>query len=146
VVLGPKLLKDMEDQMVKIKKNLKASRDRQKVYADKNRKTREFKVGEHVLLKVKPKKTSLKLRICTNLEARFRGPFEILDRIGPVAYMLALHASMNVHNIFHVSLLMVQTPTLGSRSTQDRSKFSLSRSDFFGSLLKPLKNPTHRSW
>ena len=36
VVLGPELLKDMEDQMVKIKQNLKESQDRQKVYADKN--------------------------------------------------------------------------------------------------------------
>jgi hypothetical protein len=39
------------------------------------------------------------------METRFCGPFEILDRIGPVAYMLALPASMNVHNVFHVSLL-----------------------------------------
>ena len=37
--------------------------------------------------------------------ARFCSPFEILDRIGPVAYMLALPSSMNVHNVFHVSLL-----------------------------------------
>jgi hypothetical protein len=37
VVLGPKLLKDMEDQVVKIKKNLKATQDRHKVYADKNK-------------------------------------------------------------------------------------------------------------
>jgi hypothetical protein len=55
VVLGLKFLKDMEDQVVKIKKNLKATQDRQKVYVDKNMTTREFKVGEHVLLKVKPK-------------------------------------------------------------------------------------------
>jgi hypothetical protein len=105
VVLGPELLKDMEDQVVKIKKNLKVAQDRQKFYADKNKTTREFKVGEHVLLKVKPKKISLKLGSCTKLAARFCGPFEILDRIGPVAYMLALTASMNVHNVFHVSLL-----------------------------------------
>jgi hypothetical protein len=104
VVLGPELLKDMEDQMVKIKQNLKASQDRQKVYADKNKTTREFKVREHVPLKVKPKKISLKLG-STNLAAIFCGPFEILDKIGPVAYMLALPASMNVHNVFHVSLL-----------------------------------------
>jgi hypothetical protein len=89
VVLGPELLKDMEDQMVKIKQNLKATQDRQKSYADKNMTTREFKVGEHVLLKVNPKKSSLKLGSCTKLAARFCGPFEILDRIGPVAYMLA---------------------------------------------------------
>jgi hypothetical protein len=105
VVLGPKFLKDMEDQVVKIKQNLKAAQDRQKVYADKNKTTREFKVGEHVLLKVKPRKSSLKLGSCTKMAARFYGLFEILDRIGPVAYMLALPASMNVHNVFHVSLL-----------------------------------------
>jgi hypothetical protein len=58
-----------------------------------------------VLLKVKPKKISLKLGSCTKLATRFCRPFEILDRIGPVAYMLALPASMNVHNVFHVSLL-----------------------------------------
>jgi hypothetical protein len=105
VVLGPELLKDIEDQMVRIKQNLKEAQDREKIYADKNRTSREFKVGQHVLLKVKPKNISLKLGSCTNLVARFCGPFEILDIIGPVAYILALTASMNVHNVFHVSLL-----------------------------------------
>jgi hypothetical protein len=66
---------------------------------------REFKVGEHVLLKVNPKKNSLKLGSCTKLESRFYGPFEILDRIGLVAYMISFPAFMNVHNVFHVSLL-----------------------------------------
>ena len=56
-------------------------------------------------MKVKPKKISLKLGSCTKLATRFCGPFEILDRIGPVAYMLAFLASMNVHNVFHVYLL-----------------------------------------
>jgi hypothetical protein len=54
---------------------------------------------------VNPKKRSLKLGSCTKLEARLCGPFEILDRIGPIAHMLAFPASMNVHNVFHVSLL-----------------------------------------
>jgi ribosomal protein L21E len=40
--------------MVKIKQNLKVAQDRQKVYEDKSRTTREFKVGDHVLLKVNP--------------------------------------------------------------------------------------------
>jgi transposase InsO family protein len=90
VVLGPEFLKDMEDQMVRIKQNLKLAQDRQKNYADKNKTTEEFKVGEHVLLKVKPKKISLKLGNCKKLATTFCGPFEILDRIGSVAYMLAL--------------------------------------------------------
>ena len=91
--------------MVKIKQNLKATHDRHKFYADKNMTAREFKVGENVLLKVKPKKISLKLGSCTKLATRFYGPFEILDRIGPIAYMLALPSSMNVYNLFNVSLL-----------------------------------------
>ena len=105
VVFGPELFEEMEDQMVKIKKNLKVAQDTQKVYIDKNRKTREFKVGEHVLLKVNPKKISLNLGSCTKLAARFYGPFEILEKIGPIAYMLALPTFMSVHNVFHVSLL-----------------------------------------
>jgi hypothetical protein len=67
VVLGPEFLKDMENQMVRIRKNLKATQDRQKIYADNNRTTREFKVGEHVILKVNPKKSYLKLGSCTKL-------------------------------------------------------------------------------
>jgi hypothetical protein len=74
--------------MVKIKQNLKAAQDKQKSYVDNNRKTREFKLGENVLLKVNPKKNSLKLGSCTKLTVKFHGPFEILDRIGPIAYML----------------------------------------------------------
>jgi hypothetical protein len=61
VVLGLELLQEMEDRMVNIKQNLKESQDRQKFYADKNMATIEFKVGENVLLKVNPKKSSLKL-------------------------------------------------------------------------------------
>jgi hypothetical protein len=58
-----------------------------------------------VILKVKPKKSSLKLGSCTKLASKFCGLFEIFDRIAPVAYMFSLLASMNVHNVFHVSLI-----------------------------------------
>jgi hypothetical protein len=77
----------------------------QKSYANKNRVFRYFKVGEHVFLKVKAKRSLLRLESCPKLAARYCGPFEILEKIGLVAYMLALHASMRVHNVFHVSLL-----------------------------------------
>jgi hypothetical protein len=49
---------------------------------------REFKVGEHVILKVNPKKSSLKLGNYTKLVAKLSGPFEILGKVGPVAYSL----------------------------------------------------------
>jgi hypothetical protein len=100
----------MEEQMLKIKQNLKDAHDRQKSYSNKNRTHREFKVGDHVFLKVKANRISLWLGNCAKLPARFCGPFEILGRIGPVAYMLALPTSMTVHNVFHVSLLKKYIP------------------------------------
>jgi hypothetical protein len=95
----------MEDQMIKIKQNLKTAQDRQKSYVDKNITHRGFKVGDHVFLKVKTNRSSLKLGSCAKLVARFYGLFEIMERIGPVAYKLALPTSMTIHNVFHVSFL-----------------------------------------
>jgi len=48
VVIGTYLLKEMEEKMMKIKHNLKATQDRQKSYADKNNFFRVFKVVKHV--------------------------------------------------------------------------------------------------
>ena len=61
IVLGPELLKEMEKEVVKIRKNLKVAQDRQKSYADKHRVNREFSVGDHVYLRVRARKSSLKL-------------------------------------------------------------------------------------
>lgn len=52
VVIGPEMLKSMEEQMIKIKQNLKITQDKQKSYADKGRTFMELQVGEHMFLKV----------------------------------------------------------------------------------------------
>jgi len=67
-----------------------------------------------VSLKVKAKRSSLRLGSCPKLAARYYGPFEILEKIGPIAYMLALLASMRVHNVFHVSLLNKYVPDVNN--------------------------------
>jgi hypothetical protein len=99
-VVGPDLLEEMEEKMVKIRKNLKASQDKKKSCVDKGRTHQEFKVGDHVFLKVKARCNSLKLGNCSKLAAHYYGLFEILVRIGHVAYMLALPTSLCIHNVF----------------------------------------------
>ena len=105
IVLGPELLKEMEQEVVKIRQNLKAAQDRQKIYADKHRMNREFSVGDHVYLRVREKKSSLKLGSCAKLSPRYCGSFEVLKRIGPFAYRLELPDKTRAHNVFYVSLL-----------------------------------------
>jgi hypothetical protein len=63
-----------------------------------------------VFLKVKVRRSSLKLGNRSKLVARYCGPFEILERIGPIAYMLSLFASLCIHNVFHVSFLKRYVP------------------------------------
>eukprot|EP00253_Pinus_taeda_P020616 PITA_20616 len=70
--LGPKMLKEMEEMVKKVRVNLKAVQDRQKNFADRKRRFKEY---------------------------------QILARIGPVAYQLALPSHIRVHNVFHVSIL-----------------------------------------
>ena len=95
----------MEQEVVKIKKNMKVSQDRHKIYADKHRVNKKFNVGDHVYLRVKAKKSSLKLRSCAKFPPRYYGSFEVLERIGPVAYRLAFPTSTRAHNVFHVSFI-----------------------------------------
>ena len=62
-------------------------------------------MGEHVFIKVRPTKNSLKLGSCAKLAPRYCEPFEILSRMGQVAYQLALPPNLKVHNVFHVPVL-----------------------------------------
>ena len=45
------------------------------------------------------------------LSPRYIGPYEILEKVGPVAYRLALPVEMSrIHNVFHVSVLRKYVP------------------------------------
>ncbi|GKD91772.1 reverse transcriptase domain-containing protein, partial [Tanacetum coccineum] len=105
-LIGPELVQDTTDKVVLTKERLKAARDRQKSYADNRRKPLEFEVGDQVLLKVLPWKGVVRFGTKGKLAPRYVGPFEILERIGPVAYRLRLPQELSsVHDTFHVSNL-----------------------------------------
>ena len=71
----------------------------------------EFEVSDRIFLKVIPKRGVVRFGKHGKLSPRFIGPFEILERIGIVAYRLALPPSMSgVHEVFHVSMLRKYTP------------------------------------
>ncbi|GJV00024.1 putative reverse transcriptase domain-containing protein [Tanacetum coccineum] len=114
-LIGPELVQETTKKISQIKDRLKAARDRQKSYADKRRKPLEFSVGDYVLLKVSPWKGVVRFRKKGKLAPRFVGPFEIIEKVGPVAYRLDLPEELNgVHDTFHVSNLKkcLADPTL----------------------------------
>ena len=104
-MLGPDLLKDLEQLVTKVQQNLKKAQDLQKSYAVKKKKDKDYQIGDHVYLKVKAKRSSLSLGRCGKLAPRFCEPFKILAKRGIVAYELALPSHIKFHNIFHTSLL-----------------------------------------
>ncbi|GJS44155.1 hypothetical protein Tco_0569198 [Tanacetum coccineum] len=103
---GLELVQETTDKVVLVKEKPKAARDRQKSYVDYRRKPLEFEVGDRVLLKVTPWKGVVRFGKKGKLAPRYVGPFEILERIGLVAYRLRLPEELNsVHDTFHVSNL-----------------------------------------
>ena len=104
--LGPELVEQATEAIKKIQERLKTSQNRQKSYADQQRRPFEFEVGEKVFQKKSSMRGIMRFGKKRKLSPRFIGPFEILKRVGVVAYRLALPPSMSgVHGDFHVSIL-----------------------------------------
>ena len=80
--------------------------DRQKSYVNLKRKDIKYEVGDKVFLKVSPWRKILWFGKKGKLNPRFIGSYEILERIGPVAYRLVLPPELaKLHNVFHVPML-----------------------------------------
>ena len=103
---GPEIVQVTTDNVKVIRDRLKIAQDRQKSYADNRMRDLEFQVGDQVFMRISPWKGVLRFRKKGKLSPRYMGPYEIVERIGKVAYRLRLPPELTrIHNVFHVSML-----------------------------------------
>ena len=106
ILEGPELIQKTGDNVKLIRSKLKAAQDRQKSYVDQHRREMEYNVGDKVFLRVSPWKGVLRFGKKGKLSPRYIGPYEIVARIGPLVYRLALPQELSqLHDVFHVSML-----------------------------------------
>jgi hypothetical protein len=114
VLVGPKSIQEIEDQMQTIRQRIKEAHDQQKSYVDAHHVDCSYEVGDRVFLWVKPHKSLIKFGKVAKLSPRFMGPFEIVENKVPMAYQLAFSNSLRcMHDVFHVYVLRhyVSDPT-----------------------------------
>ncbi|CAN6721632.1 unnamed protein product [Malus baccata var. baccata] len=105
-LVGPEIVDTTKANIRLIKANLKAAQDGQKSIADKHSKDCEYAVGDFVFLKLSPWKGVVRFGKRGKLSHQYVGPYQIIERIGAVAYRLELPPELSqIHNVFHVSML-----------------------------------------
>ncbi|KAJ0568387.1 putative nucleotidyltransferase, Ribonuclease H [Helianthus annuus] len=83
-----------------LKRNLLRAQARMKFYADSKRRDVEFQAGEWVYVKLQPfRQHSLRLQRHYKLNRRYFGPYQVLEKVGQVAYKLNLPSEAKIHNV-----------------------------------------------
>jgi hypothetical protein len=97
---------EVEEKVKQIQANILAAQSHQKSYTDKRHSPLEFKVGDHVYLRISPMKGVCRFDIKGKLAPCYIGLYPIIDKYGPMSYQVELSAKLSgVHNVFHVSQL-----------------------------------------
>lgn len=100
-------LKEREIMQQLLHQNLLKAQNKMKQQADKHRTDRQFVVGDKVYLKFQPYiQTLLADRSNQILSFHYYGPYEVIERVGEVAYRLKLPPSSLIHPVIHISQLM----------------------------------------
>ncbi|XP_057418513.1 uncharacterized protein LOC130712711 [Lotus japonicus] len=106
LIVGPELVQQTTEKVKQIREKMRASQSRQKSYADVRRKDLEFEAGDHVFLRVTQTTGVGRAMKSKKLTPKFIGPYQIIERVGPVAYRIALPPFLsNIHDVLHVSQL-----------------------------------------
>jgi hypothetical protein len=104
-LLKPSLIKKTEDHVAEIREKLKEAQSHQKSYSDKRREL-SFAVRDFVYLKVSLIRGIRRFQVRGKLAPRYIGPYQVLQRIGAVAYRIRLPEEMSdIYDVFHISQL-----------------------------------------
>ncbi|KZV44098.1 hypothetical protein F511_10769 [Dorcoceras hygrometricum] len=99
-------LADRDELVRQVKYNLQRAQQRMVKQANIHRKEVTYAVGDQVYLKLRPhRQQSVCKRIYQKLAPRYYGPFEVIQKVGAVAYKVQLPPGSKVHPVFHVSCL-----------------------------------------
>ncbi|KAA0034910.1 hypothetical protein E6C27_scaffold103G00400 [Cucumis melo var. makuwa] len=90
-----------------------------KKWVDKRRRSKEYKAGEKVLVRLLPNQFKYLRTVHKGLVQRYEGPFSILERVGKAAYRLELPSKLKSHNVFHVSMLKPFPEDIGDLSVTE---------------------------
>ena len=105
-VIGPDLIQEIKEKVKMIRERLKVAANRQNSYANLKRKEIQYEIDEKMFLKVSLWKKVMRFGRKGKLNPRFIGPYEVIEKVGPVAYRLALPLELEkIYNVFHISIL-----------------------------------------
>ena len=109
------LLTSRQDMFIHLKRKIEHTQEKMKSSVDSHRLDISFSVDDWVYVKLRPyRQTSLAGNNYQKLGKCYYGPYQVIERVGLVAYKLALPASAKIHPMFHCLLLKPHSGPMAS--------------------------------